>query len=319
MGSSQPWSADDDAGLEQQFEQALGAWVEHADDAQLDRAYDIGRAALAQDWSIPELVAVHGRALRAVINRAVDGAPDRHLRRGAAFLAEALSCYEMTHRGYRDAITASRQLNEVLEQEARRIAHALHDEAGQLLVSVHLALADFGRGLAPAQQTGLQDIQQLLDQVERQLRRLSHELRPTVLDDLGWLPAIQFLAEGVSQRARIPVRVRSGVQGRQAPQIETALYRTVQEALTNATRHSHATRVDIEVEREAGMLRCLISDDGVGFEPHGGRTGLGLTGMRERADAVGGRLSIVSKPGAGTRITLWLPIGGTHAHTSGIG
>ncbi len=296
-------------GLEQQLEQALGSWVEHSDEADLDRAHDIGRTALAQDWSIPHLVAIHGRALRAVLGRMGVPIDDEHLRRGEAFLAGALSCYEMTHRGYRDAIAASRQLNDALEQAARRIARALHDEAGQVLVSVHLAVANFGRALLPEHQAGISEIQGLLAQVEQQLRRLSHELRPTVLDDLGWLPAIQFLAEGVSQRAQIEVHVRSDVGGRPSPQVETALYRTVQEALTNAARHSQASRVDIEVERDGGMLRCLISDDGVGFEPGTGRAGLGLLGMRERADAVGGRLSVVSQPGTGTRITLWLPLG----------
>ena len=308
MGALQPRTSAT-LGLEPQFEQALGAWVEHADEADLDRAHDIGRSALAQDWSIPHLVSVHGRALRAVVNRLGGRASDELLSRGDAFLAGALSCYEMTHRGYRDAIAASRQLNEVLEQEARRIAHALHDEAGQVLVSVHLAVAGFGRGLDAEHQGGIAEIQNLLGQVEKQLRRLSHELRPTVLDDLGWLAAIQFLAEGVSQRAQIEVHVRTDVEGRQPQQIETALYRTVQEALTNATRHSQASRVDIDVEREGSMLRCVISDDGVGFEPGTGRAGLGLLGMRERVDAVGGRLKITSQPGNGTCITLWLPLG----------
>lgn len=306
-------------GLEQQFRQALEEYVERNGEAALDRAYEIGRAALGEDWSIPQLVTVHGRALRAVLERAPPAAGPHFVERGASFLAEALSSYEMTHRGYRDAIAASRQLNEVLEQEARRIAHALHDEAGQLLVSVHLALAEFGRDVDPEQLAGLQNIQRLLDQVEQQLRQLSHELRPTVLDDLGWLPAIQFLAEGVSKRTQIPVQVHSSVEDRLPPQVETAVYRTVQEALTNATRHSRAARVDIEVDQVDGMLRLLISDDGVGFETGTGRGGLGLTGMRERADAVGGRLEILSAPGAGTKITLWLPIGGMHAHSSGIG
>jgi len=296
--------------LTQQLEQALGAWVEYGDEADLARAQDIGRAAQAQAWSISRLVTMHGLALRAVFGRLSGQAPEERLRRSEAFLAAALSCYDMTHLGYRDAISASRLLNEVLEQEARRIAHALHDEAGQLLVSVHLAVANFGRGLGQEHQAGIGEIQDLLGQVEKQLRRLSHELRPTVLDDLGWLPAIQFLAEGVSQRAQIEVHVHTEVEERQSPQIETALYRTVQEALTNAARHSQASRVDIEVERDGGMLRCLISDDGVGFDTGTSRAGLGLLGMRERADAVGGRLAVVSRPGAGTCITLCLPLGG---------
>ena len=111
----------------------------------------------------------------------------------ADFLAETLSPYEMAHRGVQDAIAALRQLNETLEEEIKRIAYAVHDEAGQLLVAVHLALAEVARELPEPQKEQVGRIEELLNQVEKQLRRYSHELRPTVLDDLGWIPAIRFL------------------------------------------------------------------------------------------------------------------------------
>jgi signal transduction histidine kinase len=296
--------------LEKQFVTLLSDYMAHGGEALLIRAYELGRATLDTGWSIPDVIAAYGGAMRTVMSRTTDrGITDAVMRKGTAILAECLSPYEMTHRGYREAVTASRHLNETLENEVKRIAHALHDEAGQLLVAVHLALAQIEADLEPTVRPRIGQVQKLLDQVEQQLRQLSHELRPTVLDDLGWLPAIQFLAEGVSRRARLAVEVRSRFTGRLAPAIETALYRSVQEALNNAARHARARRVQIEVDRDAGMLRCLISDDGVGFDTRVSRgTGLGLKVMKERLNAVNGSLTIRSAPGAGTQIKLLLPV-----------
>jgi signal transduction histidine kinase len=231
------------------------------------------------------------------------------LQQSTAFLGECLSSYEMAHRGYREAVIGLRHLNETLEQEIKRIAHALHDEGGQLLVSVHLALAELERDCPVALEPAFRHLQALLEQSEQQLRRLSHELRPTMLDELGWLPAIEFLADGVSKRARLPIHVRSSISGRLPAAIETALYRTVQEALTNASRHARASQVSIEVDREADSLCCVISDDGIGFDvASAGGGGLGLKGMRERLSAVAGTLQITSAPGNGTQVRLRMPM-----------
>jgi signal transduction histidine kinase len=302
-----------EASLEEQFAAALAAYVAHADEAHLGRAYELGRAALTQGWSIPQVVATHSRALLAALGAAGGGVMTRStLELSGAFLAESLSSYEMTHRGYREALIGLRHLNEMLEQEAKRIAHALHDEAGQLLVSVHLALAELERDCPLAAGPGFRRVQGQLEQIEHQLRDLSHELRPTVLDDLGWLAAIEFLADGIAKRAQLPIHVRSSVSGRLPAPIETALYRAVQEALTNASRHARASCVRIEVEREADTLHCLISDDGIGFDVAacGGGGGLGLMGMRERLSAVNGTLQITSAPGNGTQVRLQLPMEG---------
>jgi signal transduction histidine kinase len=297
--------------LEQQFAGALASYVAQAEEAHLGSAYELGRAALTQGWSIPQVVAIHGRALRALLGKA-DGSRSIHsmLELGAAFLAESLSSYEMTHRGYREAVVALRHVNDKLEQEIKRIAHALHDEAGQMLVHVHLALTDLARECPPAARPEFHRVQGLLEQVEQQLRHVSHELKPTVLDDLGWLPAIEFLADGISRRAQLPILVRSSVTARLPGPVETALYRAVQEALTNASRHAHASCVQIEVHREADTLCCVISDDGIGFDVAkcGAGGGLGLGGMRERLSAVAGTMQIASTPGEGTQIRLQLPM-----------
>jgi signal transduction histidine kinase len=302
-----------DPPLQEQFAATLAAYVAHAGEVHLGRAYELGRSALARGWSIPDVVATYIRALPEVLGEAGRNDITRSsIERGGTFLADALSSYEMTHRGYREAVIGLRHLNETLEQEAKRIAHALHDEAGQLLVSVHLALAELARDCPPAVQPGFCRVQGQLEQIEYQLRHLSHELRPTVLDDLGWLAAIEFLADGVSKRAQLPIFVRSNFSGRLPAVIETALYRAVQEALTNASRHARASCVRIDVECQADKLSCVISDDGVGFDVAlpGGGGGLGLKGMRERLSAVDGALQIASTPGEGTQIRLQIPVEG---------
>jgi signal transduction histidine kinase len=236
------------------------------------------------------------------------------------FLAECLSPYEMAHRGFQDAVKALRQINETLEEEIKRIAYAVHDEAGQLLVAVHLALAEVKRELPQVQQVQVGQIEGLLNQVEKHLRRYSHELRPTILDDLGWIPAIRFLAEGVSMRAGLPIHIESNVSGRLPSPVETALYRTVQEGLNNAVKHAKAKNVWIRAWKERNTLCCSIRDDGAGFnsacvqgEPS--RKGLGLIAMQERMSAIGGTLRVESCPGSGTELSVRIPMEVDHANT----
>jgi len=198
------------------------------------------------------------------------------------------------------------------EDEARRIAHELHDEAGQLLASVHIALDDLA-GQMPDRATTFQGLHELLDRVEGRLRRMSRELRPSILDDLGLAPALEWLAQGVSERTGLAITVNAP-DDRLMPAVETALYRIVQEALTNAARHGHATKVEIEVRRAGPAVQAVVQDDGQGFDVGAtlgrrGDRGLGLIGMRERVEALGGSLTIASGPGSGTRLSASIPVG----------
>ena len=138
-------------------------------------------------------------------------------------------------------------------------------QAGQLLVSVHLALEAAVTRLPPQFRECFHPVRGHLDAIEAQLRRLSHELRPTILDDLGLLPALQFLAEGVAARTGLCIRVDSAIEGRLAPHVETALYRIMQEGITNITKHAAATHVQLQLRRDARMVHGLLQDDGVGF------------------------------------------------------
>jgi signal transduction histidine kinase len=215
----------------------------------------------------------------------------------------------------RQAEQALRALNQRLEEEARRIAHALHDEAGQLLVSVYLALDTLLAQLEPDARDRLTEIRRLLEQVEAQLRRLSHELRPTILDDLGLKPAIEFLADGISKRTGRSIVVTASIGERLPGPVETAMYRIVQEALTNVIKHAQASLTSVRLVRDPDALVCSIADNGCGFDvnarsAHLHNQGLGLIGIRERAASLGGTFSIDSVPGKGTTLEIVVPLKG---------
>jgi len=305
--------------FEEEYRSALAEYAQRGGEAALGRAYELGRRAITEKKSLIEIASLHHQALHGMLADAQGASSHQELLVAAAeFLAETLSPHEMAHRGVQDAIAALRQFNETLEEEIKRIAYAVHDEAGQLLVAVHLSLADVARELPERQKEQLGRIEELLNQVEKQLRRYSHELRPTVLDDLGWIPAIRFLAEGVSKRANLTIQIKTTIAGRLPGPTEIALYRIVQEALTNAAKHSKASRVWIRIGRKNHIFCCSIEDDGVGFnvravESDCRRRGLGLIGMQERLSAIGGTLSIDSEPGRGTKILIQLPMEASNA------
>ena len=298
--------------------QCASAFREYLDgggEGVLRRAYELGRQALADGLGVLEMaVLIH----RAMLNVGPRGrTPEERARVATAmeeFFLECLSPFEMAHRGVREANAALRRVNETLEEGAKRIAHALHDEAGQLLASVYVALEELAWDLPPARRERLQKIRELLDEISEQLRRLSHELRPTILDDLGLLPAVEFLAEGVSKRTGLSITVEGSMEGRAGTSIETALYRIVQEALNNVTRHAQAKSVSVRLRHEARQIRCSIRDDGVGFDVPSvlaghGKQGLGLSGIRERLDTLSGILEIASARGQGTELRLTIPCG----------
>ena len=307
--------------FDDEYRSGLREYTRRGGEAALRRAYELGRRAIIEKKSLMEIASLHHQALHQMLADARTPARQHEvLVATAEFLAESLSPYEMAHRGVQDAIAALRQLNETLEEQIKRIAYAVHDEAGQLLVAVHLALADLAHDLPEPQRKQVGRIEELLNQVERQLRRYSHELRPTVLDDLGWIPAIRFLAEGVSKRANLSIHIKTTISGRLPGPMEIALYRIVQEALTNAAKHSKASRVWIRIGRKNSAVRCSIEDDGVGFDVRAvhsdcKRRGLGLIGMQERLNGIGGTLWIDSARGRGTRLLIQLPAEASNANT----
>lgn len=215
---------------------------------------------------------------------------------------------------------ALHRLNEALEERAKHIAHELHDEASQLLVSVHIAIDGMVSTLPPSAQQTIGEVKGLIERIETELRRLSHELRPTILDDLGLVPAVEFLTQGVSKRFGIEIAVEGDTSGRLSPQVEVALYRIVQEALNNITKHARASHVTIRLHKEENKVRLTIADDGAGFDVQSimgqkGRSGLGLIGIRERLIPLRGECIINSSPGKGTEISVLVPSEGKDAYT----
>ena len=218
---------------------------------------------------------------------------------------------DITHRKRTEE--AMRRLNERLDREAERIGNLLHDEAGQFLTSAHIMLAEIARDLPPPARKRLQEVRLHLDQVEKRLRTLSHELRPRILDDLGLPAALEFLAEGVAKRTGMQIRAVSSLDEQLPRMTEATIYRVAQEALTNTSKHARATRVTILLEQSAGRVRCSIRDDGVGFDVSAvlarrGDSSLGMRGIQDRVEALGGTLQVVSEPGHGTELLATIPL-----------
>lgn len=204
-------------------------------------------------------------------------------------------------------------LHDVLEKEAKRMAQSLHDEAGQLLATVHLKLDELAWTLPVGQDKPVRQLKTMLDQLEGELRRLSHELRPMILDDLGLLPAIDFLRQGVTRRTGLLIEVRGSTAGRLPARIETALYRIVHEALGNIANHAGARRVMIVFLKDAARIQCSVRDDGADLdfaEVLAGKSGRGLSliAIRERVEDFSGTLSIRSGPRQGTELVVSIPL-----------
>lgn len=296
-----------------QYQRALCEYLDTGGETALHEAYELGRAALAGGKGLLELVNVHQLATVAAIagRPAAERTLARRLTAAGRFLVESLSPFEVLQMGNRESNAALRRLNHILEEEARRIAHTLHDEAAQLLATVYLELSQLSRDSPEHVREGVTRITAHLDTVREQLRHLSHELRPPILDQLGLLPALQFLGDGFRKRAQIDVTVSGSVSRRFAQPIETAVYRGVQEALNNIVRHAQASSVQVRIWTRKDTIHCTVKDDGVGFDPldsDGRPRGLGLLGIQERVSALYGSLEIKSAPGKGTQLHLSIPL-----------
>jgi len=294
---------------------SLRDYLEGAGESALQQAYEIGRSTLDAGMGLVAIADIHHSCLRELLAQAVQTDERNRILTGAAqFFAECISPYEMTYGGFREANTALRHFNEVLEQEAKRIATALHDEAGQLLVAVYIALQNLCDEV-PAVQPQVLKVTQLLDQIEVQMRRLSHELVPALLSDLGLVPALRYLCEGLAQRSQLQISIEAVPEQRLPRRVEATLYHVAKEALHNVVKHAQATAVRILFERKADVICCYIRDNGTGFDPASlairrGEQGFGLIGMRERLSVVGGSMLINSTNGRGTELVISIPVEG---------
>ena len=212
----------------------------------------------------------------------------------------------------------SARLVHAQEEERRRIARELHDAVGQALSAVKVELLVAERTLerlAPGTNL-LQDAQVIADSALHSVRNLSHLLHPSALDDLGLVAALDSYLAEYSKRYGIAIAFRhAGLVSRQSAEVERAVYRIVQEALTNVAHHAKARNARVALTAESDMLRVTVNDDGAGFdvsdaEQPGRRRGLGLLSIRERALQLGGAVSVSSRLGDGTTIQVDLPAWG---------
>jgi PAS domain S-box-containing protein len=231
-------------------------------------------------------------------------------------VTERVRAEEALRRSREELREMSQASNSVREHEKTRIARELHDELGQSLTALKLDvgwLRERLKGEAPEVQGKLQSMQSQLDHTVAATRRISTDLRPLMLDDLGFVPAAEWLVRNFTQRSGIAcaLQVLPPELALQDPEA-TALYRILQESLTNVARHANATRVEARVEQIGSEIMLRVSDNGRGFSAAESRKqgSYGLLGLRERVYLVGGRLDIDSSPGAGTRITVHIPARG---------
>ena len=209
------------------------------------------------------------------------------------------------------AEAALRRVTDALESQAKAVAQTLHDEAGQCLTAAHIALSELGRDLEPGLRGQVTVVREHLERVEEELRRLSHELHPRILDEIGLPGALQHLADGIRRRRGVDVTLEMSLAEPLPPPVQCVIYRAVQEALGNVARHTHATRVVVEIEQANAAIDCRVTDNGEGFDVTAAAAargqGLGLRGMQDRVEAVRGNLCITSSS-RGTKVALSIPL-----------
>jgi PAS domain S-box-containing protein len=207
----------------------------------------------------------------------------------------------------------SHRLIEVQENERRAIARELHDETGQALTTLLLGLhrIELEVGNPAAVMEEIRALKQMTNDVMEGIHRLAMNLRPATLDRLGLIPALIQYIEACQRQSYIAIDLESsGLDGqRVAPEVEVTLYRVIQEAITNIMRHSQAQNVGIVINHERNHIYVVIEDDGIGFDVQASleRGRLGLLGMRERVEMLGGTMTLESGPGTGTAVYLEVP------------
>lgn len=206
-------------------------------------------------------------------------------------------------------VELSRRLVRAQEDERREVAREIHDELGQLLTAVKLMVAEGARAATPAAARRLREAESLIVDMMEKLRNLSLRLRPAMLDDMGLAPTLDWFVPNFQSRTRVNVVLEAeGLEGRRfAPEVETTVYRIVQEALTNVARHARTSVARVRVWADDEALHVHVEDRGTGFDPDA-VSGVGLVGMRERAIALGGALRVETSPGTGVVIEALLPL-----------
>ncbi len=232
---------------------------------------------------------------------------EEDMRVAETLAGRAAVAIDLSERVSRDAV---RRVVAAQELERAHLARELHDETGQALTSILLGLRSLEQTVSTDEgREAAAELRELVVSTLRDVRRLAVELRPAALDDFGLVAALERLAETVAEASGIEIQVDARLADQRLPgEVETTLYRLVQEALTNVVKHAAASHVRIRLTRDRLGVAATITDDGGGFERTAHNGGLGLTGMEERVGIVGGRFIVTSAPGRGTTLLAEVPL-----------
>ncbi len=272
------------------------------DDPEVDQAA-ARRIGMTTALNVPLIVRGHSIGVMSAIDKL---RPDPRfteddLRLAEAFAARAAIAVDLSERVTRDAL---RRAVDTQELERRRLARELHDEIGQDLTSLLLGLKTIENSKSKEElNQATAALRELVVTALHDVRRLAVELRPKALDDFGLVPALERLAMTFGEQTGMVVELEDRLGGLRLPSdVETALYRIVQEALTNVVKHAQAQHVSILLTWKEGRVAAVIEDDGRGFDPRAETEGLGLLGIRERLDLLGGHIVMESTKGTGTTL-----------------
>jgi signal transduction histidine kinase len=223
--------------------------------------------------------------------------------------------FQQVRNGRKRLEILSRKLVDFQEEERRRIAMELHDEIGQILTGLNMMLGASLSGIPETEQERLKSARELVNELIGRVRQMSLTLRPAMLDDLGLLPTLLWHFENYTRQTGVQVQFHhSDIEGKRfQPEIETAVYRVIQEALTNVARHAGVKQVAVQVWVTGNILNTQIEDEGQGFDAdaslQSGKT-FGLLGMQERATSLRGALTVDTQPGRGTSLLMQIPLQG---------
>jgi signal transduction histidine kinase len=328
--------------LSQQYAAALRGYLALRQETLLQQGYELGRSAVAHGLGVLDMACVHQRALASCLVPPLSSEEKaRVLAAAESFFLEALSPFEATHRGFREANQRLHQLNAALEhrnaelaalnrdlrnlsnqilhvqeEERKRISRELHDEVGQALTAINMNLAVLGHngsGETKPLTKKITDIQALVAQTMDSVHRFARELRPTMLDELGLVPALRSYLHGFAKRTGVRVRFHGSAEAESLNgEQKTVLYRVAQESLTNVARHAQASEVDVTLRKLNYGVQMEIKDNGKAFQVDRqlaakGRKRLGLLGMQERVRLVRGRFAVESTRGQGTTVRVEVP------------
>jgi two-component system, NarL family, sensor histidine kinase DevS len=280
------------------------------DDREVDQSIARRMRARSGLW-VPLILREHAIGVLVAHDKNVPGCRfnDEDLRIAEIFAQRAALAIDLSQRVASDAL---RRVVAGQELERKRLARELHDETGQALTSILLGLRSIEESTKekPELRQAVLALREIVVETLHDVRRLAVELRPKALDDFGLVPALERLAETFAEQTDVDVHLQAALgEDRLSAEIETALYRIVQEALTNVVKHAQASTVSVVLTRKGQSVVAVVEDDGRGFDPTQAREeGLGLVGMRERIALLDGRVTVESSERGGTTVAVEVPV-----------